>query len=258
MLTPHLLPAERLDKIRQALQATGTVRVGQLAEMLQVSEVTIRADLSLLEQEGFLKRTHGGAVLARGTRFERPFAEQETRFAQEKRRIGAAAAALIEEGDTVILDVGTTTTELARQLRQTRNVAVVTNGLNIAMELEHYPDVTVLVTGGTVRPLQHSLVNPYATLMLSQIQADKLFLGCNGVSADKGVTNSNLQEAEIKQAMIRAAKQVIVLADSSKIGAVAAARVAELTEISQVITDTDADPVELARLQQKGVQTVTV
>lgn len=154
--------------------------------------------------------------------------------------------------------MGTTTTEIARHLPHVTNLVVVTSALNIALELERHPGVTVLVTGGTLRPMQHSLVNPLATVLLSQINADKLFLGCNGVSAEKGITNCNIQEAEIKRAMITAAKRVIVVADSSKIGAVAAAHVAPISAIHQVITDTNADEAELERIRQQGVEVVTV
>lgn len=254
----HLLPAERLERIRKLLLAHGAVRVTALSKEFDVAEVTIRSDLARLEQEGFARRTHGGAVLATGTRFERPFAEQEARFREEKQRIGAAAAKLIEDGDTVILDVGTTTTEIARHLSPVTNLVVVTSALNIALELERYPGVTVVVTGGTLRPMQHSLVNPLATILLSQINADKLFLGCNGVSAEKGITNSNMQEAEIKRAMIATAKRVIVVADSSKIGAVAAAHVAPISAVHQVITDANADEAELERIRQRGVDVLTV
>jgi DeoR family fructose operon transcriptional repressor len=254
----HLLPAERLERIREALLPEGSVRVAELASLLQVSDVTVRADLSQLEREGLLKRTHGGAVLVRRTRFERPFAEQQTQRVVEKRRIGQAAAELIEDEDTIILDVGTTTTEIARHMPAVNNVVVVTNGLNIASELEHCPGVTVVVTGGTLRPMQHSLVNPYATLLLSQINADKLFLGCNGVSLEKGITNSNLQEAEIKKAMVSAAKFVVAVADSSKIGAVSAAHVCTLADVDALITNSDADPDGLRRLREAGLNVIVV
>lgn len=223
-----------------------------------MSEVTVRSDLARLAREGFARRTHGGAVLARSTRFERPFAEQETQFRQEKRRIGLAAARLIEDGDTVILDVGTTATEIARQLPRLADVVVVTSALNIALELERYPGLTVLVTGGTLRPMQHSLVNPYGTLLLGEIHADKLFLGCNGVSQEKGITNSNMQEAEIKRAMIACSQHVIVVADSSKVGRVAAAHVAPLQAVHRLITDTGADAEELERLRDAGIEVTTV
>lgn len=254
----HLLPAERLEYIRGMALSEGIVRVADLATKLQVSEVTVRTDLSQLEREGLLKRTYGGAVLAKSRRFERPFAEQQTVSFDEKRRIGAAAVGLIEEGDTIILDVGTTTTEVARQMTTFRNVVVVTNGLNIAFELEQCPGLTVMVTGGTLRAMQHSLVNPYATLLLSEINADKLFLGCNGVSRQRGITNANLQEAEIKKAMVAAAKSVIVVADSSKVGAISAAHVCPLSEVKTLITDSDADPTELQRLRDVGLNVTVV
>lgn len=255
-MAQHLLPAERLQVIRQTLIEDGSVRVASLAEALQVSEVTVRGDLSQLEREGFLKRTYGGAVIARGTRFERPFAEQQEKRAVEKRRIGAAAAAMVEDGDTIILDVGTTTTEIARHLPMDHNLVIVTNGLNIASELERYSNATVMVTGGTLRPMQHSLVNPYGTHLLTQVHADKLFLGCNGVCTKYGVTNSNLAEAEIKKAMIAAAKLVILIADSTKIGTVAVARVCALQDVDCLVTDTEADPVEIQRLRDTGVSVV--
>lgn len=249
----HALPAQRLERIRHLLWTRGAVRVAALSQELGVSEVTIRNDLAQLEREGYAKRTYGGAILARGTRFERPFAEQEAQHREEKQRIGAAAARLIQEGDTVILDVGTTTTEIARHLPPLSNVVIITNALNIALELERYPGITVVVTGGTLRPMQHSLVNPYGTLLLSEINADKLFLGCNGVSAERGITNSNMHEAEIKRAMIAAAKQVIVVADHSKIGNVAAAQVAPLRAVHRLITDKEADRLELERIRKSGV-----
>ena len=142
----------------------------------------------------------------------------------------------------MFLDVGTTTTEIARRLPDLEDLVICTSVLNIAVELERCTNVTVMVTGGTVRYMQHSLVNPLGTLLVSKINADLLFLGCNGVSAAHGVTNSNLPEAEIKQAMVRAAKEVVVVADGNKIGNVAAAHVAPLSSVDRLITDTGADP----------------
>jgi DeoR family fructose operon transcriptional repressor len=253
-----LLPIERQEKIKQLLLEDGSVRVRKLCELLQVSEVTVRTDLNQLEEEGFLVRHHGGAVLVRHGESERSFAEQEIRFVAEKRRIGAAAAEMVQPGETIILDVGTTLTQMARLLQHKENLVVVTNGLNIALELEKYAKIDVLVTGGMLRRLQHSLVNPYATLILSQIHADKLFLGCNGVNATVGITNVNMQEAEVKRAMIKAAKQVIVLADSSKIGVVAAAAVADISAVDTVITDAKADREEVAALQEAGIEVLLV
>lgn len=254
-----LLPAERLEKIKQIVQKQGAIRVTTLCQELNVSAVTIRNDLIELEKQGVLARSHGGAIMTGSSRlgYERPFHEQQEHFAAEKERIGRYAANLVTDGDIIILDVGTTTTQVARHLPAECHVTVVTNSLNIALELERFPKVTVLVIGGTLRPLQHSLVNPYATLLLSQVHADKLFLGCNGISAQAGVTNANLQEAEVKQAMLKAAKQVIVVADGSKVGGVAAAHIANLTDIDLLVTDKKANPQELAKIGKEGIQTYT-
>lgn len=253
----YLLPMERVEWIRRALQTERSVRVAEISRRLGVSEATVRNDLARLEQEGVVKRTYGGAMLLQGTRYERSFREQEAQYRAEKERMARAAVEYIHPGDFVLLDVGTTTTQIARCLPDLENLVVCTSALNIAVELERCPKVTVMLTGGTVRYKQHSLVNPLATLLIEKIHADTLFLGCNGISADRGVTNSNLPEAEVKQAMIRAAKQVIVMADRSKIGQVAAAHVAPLQFVDKLITDRDADPVELERLREAGVDVIT-
>lgn len=161
--------------------------------------------------------------------------------AREKENIGSYAASLVRDGETIIVDVGSTTTELAKALPPSlKNVVVITSALNIALLLESHPGLTVIVTGGTLRPLQHSLVNPYGTLLLREINADKAFIGCNGVHPDKGFTNTNLQEAEIKRAMIEAAREIIVLADHSKIMQIAAARIGPLEIANLLITDRKA------------------
>ena len=174
--------------------------------------------------------------------------------AREKERIGNFAAGLVQDGETIILDVGGTTTELARALSPSlRNVVVITNALNIALLLESHPGVSVVVTGGTLRPLQHSLVNPYGTLLLQEVNADKAFLGCNGVHPDKGFTNTNLQEAEVKRAMLEAASEAFVLADHTKIMKVATARIAPLSAVTGLITDHQAKAEDIEVLQNSGL-----
>lgn len=254
----YFLPMERLEFIRSVIQEEGSVRVADLSRILGVSEATVRNDLAQLERMGIVKRTYGGATLVRGTRYERSFREQEAHSREEKGRIADAAVKLIRPGQLVFLDVGTTTTEIARRLPDLADLVICTSALNIAVELERCSNITVMVTGGTVRYMQHSLVNPLGTLLISKIHADVLFLGCNGVSAFHGVTNSNLQEAEIKQAMVQAAKEVVVVADSSKIGNVAAAHVATVHAVDRLITDDGADPNELERIRKSGVDVIVV
>lgn len=163
---PSLEATLRHQAILEHLRQEGQVRVSELSERFAVSAVTIRADLEHLEQQGALRRTRGGAVPAQQRRFELPLEASRQVHAREKERIGRHAAGLVRSGETIILDVGSTTTELARSLPPSlRNVVVVTSALNIALLLESHPGITVVVTGGTLRPLQHSLVNPYGTLL---------------------------------------------------------------------------------------------
>lgn len=252
---PSLEATFRHQEILEVLRRDGQAHVGRLANRFGVSTVTIRTDLEYLEHQGLLRRTRGGAVPAEAKRFELPLEETRQVHAREKERIGRHAAGLVRDGETIIVDVGSTTTELARALSPSlRNVVVITSGLNIALLLESHPGITVIVTGGTLRPLQHSLVNPYGSLLLQEINADKAFIGCNGVHPDKGFTNTNLQEAEIKRAMIEAARETIVLADHSKIMQVAAARIGPLEAAHLLITDRKAKNEDLELLRQRGLE----
>jgi DeoR family transcriptional regulator of aga operon len=189
-------------------------------------------------------------------RSERPFEIAEQELAGEKAAIGAHAAGLVASGDTVLLDVGTTTVAIARALvarADVSEVTVVTSGLRVALELERaWPRISVVVTGGTLRPLQHSLVNPLGTVMLERLNAATAFIGCNGVDVRGGVTNINLPEAEIKRAMLLAARRPIVVADGSKLGEVEVAKVCDLGEVSVVVTDASADPAVVAELRAAG------
>ncbi|WP_254843173.1 DeoR/GlpR family DNA-binding transcription regulator [Deinococcus marmoris] len=233
----------RRGEILSLAQQNGEVSASDLSKLLGVSEVTVRSDLKALSDSGQLRRTRGGARLP--LELERPFLPGETsleetsrRHSAAKRRIGRAAAGLVQNGETVFLDVGSTTTEVARALSPTlRGVTIITNGLNIALELERLPNVRVIVTGGTLRPLQHSLVSPYALEVLGRIHADRLFLGCNGVSATAGVTNANHEEAEIKRVMVHQSREVVVVADHSKLGQISQAQVAATGAVRTLITD---------------------
>lgn len=245
---------ERRDYIIKSLHEQRSLRVSDLARKLGVSEVTIRQDLDFLEQKQLLRRTHGGAILNRKSSEERPFQLEETAFHAEKERIGKAAAEFITKGDTVFLDVGTTVTEVARCLHDRSELTVITNALNIALMLEDAPGVTVIVTGGTLRNKQHSLVNPFGSLIINQINADLAIIGATGIEAEHGISNVNLVEAEIKSLLIKAARKTVLLCDSSKVGNVSMAKVADLEAIDLLITDEQADPEELARLGERGLE----
>jgi DeoR family transcriptional regulator, aga operon transcriptional repressor len=252
------VPAElRQERIAGLVQERGFVRVVDLATRFQVSTVTIRSDLQALEARGQLRRIRGGAVPASVVPGEQPFEASELTSATEKAHIGAFAASKVASGETVLLDVGSTTTAVARALiarSELHDVTVFTTALNVALELEEaYPRITVVVTGGTVRPLQHSLVNPLATVLLGGLHASIGFIGCNGVDAQGGITNINLPEAEIKRAMLLAARRRVIVADGSKLGEVELAKVCDLNEVSTVVTDQTADPAVVAEIEASGV-----
>ncbi len=245
----------RRKKILEILSQDGMVRVAELARAFGVSAVTVRADLAALERQGLLVRTRGGALPASPGRIELPLRESRKVHLKEKAKIGRFAASLIRDGETVIVDVGSTTTELARALpRGLRRVLIVTNALNIALMLEDHPGISVIVTGGTLRSLQHSLVNPFGTLVLDEIHADKAFIGCNGVHPRRGVTNVNVQEAEIKKKMIAQAASVYVLADHTKLMRITTAKIAPLSAVDALITDDAAESAAVSALEHAGLR----
>jgi DeoR/GlpR family transcriptional regulator of sugar metabolism len=248
----------RRQRMLSAIRERQYLRVTELGEMFGISDVTVRNDLDALAGDGQVTRVRGGALLPRAAREERPFEETSEAQASEKARIGHAAAQLIASNETVILDVGTTTTAVARALalrEDLHEVAIFTNAINIALELEPtIPRFSVVVLGGTLRPLQHSLVDPLGALALAQINATMLFLGCNGVDPEGGITNINLPEAGVKRRMLASARRRVVVADGSKLGVVALARLCAVDDIDLLVTDDSADDDVLARIAERGVE----
>ncbi|MDQ3530348.1 MAG: DeoR/GlpR family DNA-binding transcription regulator [Actinomycetota bacterium] len=246
----------RRERMRSVINDRDFVRVADLSLMFGISEVTVRSDLDELAHRGHVRRIRGGAVPRAESAAERSFEESAGANASEKDAIGKAAAALVAAGDTILLDVGTTTNAVARALvdrADLADVVVLTNGLNIALTLEPaIPRFTVVVTGGTLRPLQHSLVDPLAGAVLDRINAGTLFLGCNGVDPEGGITNINLPEADVKRRMLAAARRRVVTADGSKIGDVALAHLCDVAAVDLLITSASADPAILERLQEQG------
>lgn len=245
----------------KAIWDEGFARVTDLAEQFGVSAVTVRSDLGTLEGQGRVRRVRGGAVPPSVRLGERPFELSQSELPLEKSRIGSYAARMVANGDTVLLDVGTTTTAIGRALilrTELRDVTVVTNALNIALELEQAaPRISVMVTGGTLRPLQHSLVNPLGTALLERLRGSVAFIGCNGVDPDAGVTNVNLPEAEIKRAMLLAARRRVIVADGSKVGEIELAKVCDIEEVNLLITDRTADPEVIAEIAAAGCHVET-
>jgi DeoR family transcriptional regulator of aga operon len=248
--------ALRRDQMLTVIRERHFLHVRELSERFGISEVTVRSDLDQLASRGDVHRIRGGAIPRAVP--ERPFEESEASFAEEKVAIGRAAAELVRNGESLIIDVGTTAAAAARALSarpQLEDIVVFTNGLKTALELEPAdPRITVVLLGGTLRPLQHSLVDPLAGVILDQIYVDTLLLGCNGIDPVGGITNINLPEAEVNKRMIRAAARTIVLADGSKFGTVELAHLCPVADVDLVITSESADPAALEAVRECGCE----
>ncbi|KZX21150.1 DeoR/GlpR family DNA-binding transcription regulator [Rathayibacter tanaceti] len=248
---------ERRVRMRLLAERSGFVAVTDLADHLGVSAVTVRSDLAVLASEGALQRVRGGAIPTAVRSVERSLEEGLSAASDEKAAIGRAAAASVTSGQSVILDVGTTPLAIAHALverEELRDITVITNGLSTAFALEPaIPRFSVIVTGGTLRPLQHSLVEPLASEMLERLRADVAFIGCTGVHSEAGVTNVNLPEAALKRRMLHAAARRIVVADSSKLGVVDLGRVAAAEEFDRLLTGAAAADEIVAGLEEAGL-----
>jgi len=250
-----LFSEERRAKIVELLQKSGKVTVAELARILKVSQVTIRKDLDLLEQDGELLRTHGGAILPAHSKSEWNFIRKIHQMENEKRAIAAKAVTFIEDGDTVIVDSSSTNYYLALEIakRDWKHLTVVTNNVFIAEKLME-GHVDVLVLGGVVRENSLSLVGPWAMRFLEEIHVDKAFLGTTGVSKEKGFMTPNLVEAEVKRQMVKSSNKVIIVTDWTKFKRQAFASFALIEEVDMVITDRGIDAICEEMLVEKGVR----
>ena len=235
----------------------GFLRVADASLELGVSEVTVRGDLSALERAGIVVRVHGGAMPVI-TGAESPLESSLDRDAAAKRSIAQAASRLVTSGQSIYLDAGSTAMALAVALVQRQDLhdlTVVTSGLTIALALEPaVPRFTVIVTGGTLRPLQHSLVSPFAAPMLDSLNLDTAFIGCNGIHPARGVTNVNLPEAEIKTRVLSRARRGVLIADATKLGRVDVAVIGAVTDFDVLVTAEGADPAHVEGLRSAGLR----
>lgn len=247
--------SERKSAILDRVAATGSVDVTDLAEALGVSGATIRRDLQTLSRDQLLVRTHGGAV-AREATDELPAQAKAARRHPEKRRIGRAAAELVEDGEVIGMTGGSTAMELARALAERQDITIVTNAIDIAAELVGRAGIRLVVIGGIVRQSAEA-VGPAAEAMLAQYHLDIAFIGVDGLS-EEGCTTYDEMEAQTDVAFLRRARRTVVIADSSKLGKVTFAHISPISEVTDVVTNQDADPAEVATLRRAGVRVVIV
>ena len=254
----------RSEQIIKLLLRVGNATVEEILAVAGSSAPSIRRDLAKLEQRGLIRRTHGGATLVEPLlyepfRYDSTFLAREQRFAEEKRRIGLAAAELVLGDETVGLTAGTTTTHIGRSLRHREKIQVVTNAINIGMELCNQPGIRTYLTGGVVPwAWSFSLTGNAALTFLDDVYMDKVFLSVTGLDAEKGATTLEADEALVYRKMVKQAKQVIVAADSSKLGKVSPAFVCPASAIHVLITDTGAARESVAAFEQQGTRVILV
>jgi DeoR/GlpR family transcriptional regulator of sugar metabolism len=251
----RLFLQERLDQILALLQQEGRISVAELSQRFDVSAVTIRNDLAILERQRRLVRTHGGAMLRPAADGDLPaFALRQEQHRAQKERIGRAAAQLVRDGDAIALDASTTAWQIAHHLKDRRELTVVTNGLYVALEFVDSPGVTVVLPGGTLRPASASLVGEEGASILESYHLQKAFFGAGGFTLEEGLTDTSADEVDLKRRMLARAKEVIAVVDSSKWGLVTFAPLATVEQLQRVIADEGA-PADMVRaLRERGVE----
>jgi DeoR/GlpR family transcriptional regulator of sugar metabolism len=253
-----MLNLERRNEILQLIEERGKVEVGELSRRFKTSEATIRNDLKDLHGRGLVRRAHGGAVKLETVNVDPSLQVKAGIRSDEKRRIGEAAATLVNDGDSIILDSGTTTQQIARRIKNKKDLKVITNGLNIANELIGVTDVQLILLGGLVRQNSFSVVGHFAEEMLGQLSADKLFLAADAFDLDFGLSTPNLEESQVNHVMTRVAKETILVADSSKFGKRSLSRIVPLSAVQKIITDDGLPTATRAELRARGVELILV
>jgi DeoR/GlpR family transcriptional regulator of sugar metabolism len=231
------LSSDRKERILNFVRERGFARNSELSTLVGVSTVTIRQDVEQLDSCGLIRRIYGGAAAVLEGTPDSAFSLRSREHGEEKRRIGAAAAAMISPGETIVLDAGTTTIEIARHLPPELDLTVVTCALNVALEASSRPGVQVMLCGGLLNPQTLSVVGQQVQNVLEDIDADRLFVATYAVTIEKGLSERNLASAQTKRALLRCAREIVLVCDSSKFGAVAPMVTAPLNVIDRVLTD---------------------
>lgn len=256
----RLLTEQRRRNLLDLVDQEGQVTVADMVHTFSISAVTVRSDLDALAKIGAVVRSHGGAIRRLEATQDYPLRAKETLHRNEKVRIGKAAAELIRPGETIILDSGTTTAEVARHIKKlkTQSLTVITNALNIATELADCGDITLIMIGGLLRPVSCSFVGPQAEAMMNEFHADRLFLAVDGFDLENGPSTPDVLEAQLNNVMIRSAKEVNVVADFSKLGRRSVSKIGPLDRIDRLITDNRAVPEFTEGLRNKGIEVMEV
>ncbi len=236
-----MLAIERRNKILAILQKDSRVVVSDLSTLFKVTEETIRRDLEKLEKEGFAKKTYGGAIINESPNVDLPFTIRKTANVANKQEIAQIVASIIQDGDHIMLDASSTAVYIARQLKNKKNLTIITNSIEILVELSDIAGWKVLSTGGVMKEDSLSLVGYQAEKMIQSFHVDKAIVSCKGIDVDKGVTDYNEMEAQVKKLMIESSTMSILAVDSSKFDRISFTKLCDLTSINQIVTDIAPD-----------------
>ncbi len=250
-----MLVAERHEKITSLVNEKGSIRVSELSQIFHVTEETIRRDLEKLENEGKLQRSHGGAVSIKEQETESPYFEREVRNIKEKQSVAKEAIKNVSVNDRIILDASSTAWYMAKILPDLP-LTVLTNSIRVAMELANREKIQVIVIGGTMLPKSLSFVGPQADIALNYYHVNKAFISCQGIHAERGISDSNEMQALVKKKMIEIADEVYLLADYSKFGVQAFSRIDTIDSIRTIITDSKTNQQDMKAFQEKGINVI--
>jgi DeoR family transcriptional regulator of aga operon len=253
-----MLNHQRDQKILQLLKNNSTARVSELSELFGVSEATIRRDLDRLQESGKIRRFHGGAIFTEKAAPEPPVVHRAGEQTSEKKRIGEAAAELVEEGDTLFIGSGTTTESLTLNLRGRQNITVITNSLIVINHLAQEQGILVIATGGVLRMSEYSFIGHLTEQALQELRPNKVFMGIRAISLEQGLTNDYMPEVSTDRVIIHSAPEVILLADHTKFGKVSTAFVAPLTAVHKIITDTGTPKAIISAILAEGIEAIVV
>jgi DeoR/GlpR family transcriptional regulator of sugar metabolism len=252
--------SERHNRIVEIVLETGRINIPDICGMFGVSDMTARRDLNELDRMGLLRRVHGGAIAGIGRSYEPPFQTRASKKQSAKTAIGLKAAELVYDGDSIALDVGTTTLEIVQGLRGKRNLTIITSCIQIATrvvdQISLEVEARLILTGGIVRPRELSMIGSIPEHVYQEFHVDKAFIGIAGVSLEDGLTEYNIEDAQIKRMLIRSAREKIVVADGAKFGVTTFTSVAPLTAINKIVTDKSAPPDLIEQITKQGVEVI--
>jgi DeoR/GlpR family transcriptional regulator of sugar metabolism len=258
MTLDSLSSIERQQKILEFLSRQQRISVAEICEMFTVSEATARRDLEVLTDENHLQRVHGGAISLKQAPPEPPILQRGFEHAGEKQKIAFAAANLVQDGETVFLGSGTTVLEVARNLRDRKGLTIITNSLPVMNILLGNPQISLIALGGMLRDSELSFIGHITEQALAEIRADKVIIGVHAIDLENGLTNDYLQETMTDRAILKSGKEVIVVADHTKINTVSIAYLAPVTSIHKLVTDKDSPSDFISAIKEKGVNVIIV